>query len=323
MVAQINTVEITVRNGRLVLDVETDLPEGSRLRLSLRGDRAENPVVRCDVLLFVATPTERQALRSVSVALGLRCDEVKGRFGSYLDLGYVSANYRVFAVETEMGALGAGGSAMKALLCPIETGARVIVAVGTAFGVERETQRFGDVLVATHVLAYDSVVVDTESDGALPRVRYSPRPVATSRLVRDLLRRYYEALPAVGELNHGVHFGALLSGSAQIRCRAYRDHLRAKFDKRLATLDRERRRRDEAFAERVVGGEMEGVGLLAMPTEEEQMSWSIVKGISDFADERHQAENEEHRRIASENAIRFVLRAFASAAPAEKEGGWR
>jgi adenosylhomocysteine nucleosidase len=299
----------TVRNGRLVLDVESDLGEGTQVLLH-RQAPARPAALYCDVLLFVATETEREALRQVAGRLELPVSDVSGRMSDYLDLGQVHPNYRVFAVETEMGALRTGGSATKGILCPFETSARHIVAVGMAFGVDRERQNLGDVLVASHVIPYDSVIVDTDKDGRLPTVRYhNTKPTPTNPAFRDLLRRYTDQNPS----GFQVHFGAMLSGSAQIRCRAYRDHLVAKLNKRLTDLHNEHRKKGRALAERVVGGEMEGVGLLAAPLMEGAVQWLIVKGISDFADEDHGGDSKSNRRLACENAIELVLKAIKSA----------
>lgn len=298
-----------VRDGRLVLDVETDLSEGTEVQL-VRPPSPQPAELRCDVLLFVTTPAEREALKQVATRKGLGTEEISGRFSNYIDLGQVGPQYRVFAVETEMGALQVGGSATKGLLCPVETGARYIIAVGTAFGIDPGSQHFGDVIVSTHVLPYDFVLVDTDSDGRLPRIRYDKvKPSSTNPALISLLQRYIEQTPPKFQ----VHFGAMLSGSAQIRCRVYRDHLVAKFNKKLTDLDKQAQKKGSTLAERVVGGEMEGVGLIATPPMEGLASWLIVKGISDFADEDHGNDNSPNRGPACENAIDLVLNTLASA----------
>ena len=296
-----------VRNGRLQLDVATDLPEGEEVPLvwSLPVSVEE---ARCDILLFVTTETEREAMREYTTGRPTR--NISGRYSDYVDLGWIHPLYRVFVVETEMGALQAGGSATKALLCTVETGARFIISVGTAFGIDRDRQEFGDVIVATHVLPYDSVIVDTDRDGRLPRIRYDrARPTPTNSALVSLLRRHVAGQPPSFE----VHFGAILSGNAQIRCAAYRDHLVAKFDKKLTDLDQQHRSKGRSLVERVVGGEMEGIGLITMPPANDETRWLVVKGISDFADEEHGNENRSNRRLACEHAIELVLGALASA----------
>ena len=57
----------------------------------------------------------------------------------------------------------------------------------------------------------------------------------------------------------------------------------------------------------IVGGEMEGVGLLAASTASDDPIWCVVKGISDFADKYRDAVIEANRPIACRNAAEFLL----------------
>ena len=61
-----------------------------------------------------------------------------------------------------------------------------------------------------------------------------------------------------------------------------------------------------------VGGEMEGVGLLAA-CEKSSPVWIVVKGISDFADDLRGEEIELMRPQACRNAARFVVSALQRA----------
>jgi adenosylhomocysteine nucleosidase len=63
----------------------------------------------------------------------------------------------------------------------------------------------------------------------------------------------------------------------------------------------------------IVGGEMEGIGLLSI-SPPEKPSWIVVKAISDFADEDRDAIIKETRPIACRRAAVFVLSALSKAA---------
>ncbi|MGO8673258.1 MAG: hypothetical protein ACLQVD_18100 [Capsulimonadaceae bacterium] len=91
-----------------------------------------------------------------------------------------------------------------------------------------------------------------------------------------------------------VSFGAILSGGARIHSAAYRDELVSGAP---------------AGGEPIIGGEMEGVGLLSVSPADIPI-WIVVKGISDFADERRDAVITRTRPIACGNAARFVLSAL-------------
>jgi nucleoside phosphorylase len=66
-----------------------------------------------------------------------------------------------------------------------------------------------------------------------------------------------------------VHIGAFLSGGARIHSGLFRDEL-------VTSVP--------AADDVIVGGEMEGVGLLSISPANDPV-WIVVKGISDFADE--------------------------------------
>lgn len=92
----------------------------------------------------------------------------------------------------------------------------------------------------------------------------------------------------------GVHVGTLLSGGARIFSSRFRDDL-------VGNVPPGR--------DRIVGGEMEGVGLLSVSPADKPL-WAVVKGISDFADEDRDGIIETTRQLACENAVRFVLSAL-------------
>jgi adenosylhomocysteine nucleosidase len=89
----------------------------------------------------------------------------------------------------------------------------------------------------------------------------------------------------------------MLSGAARIQSQRFRDEL-------VRSLP--------ADGDPIVGGEMEGVGLLAASLSSDDPIWCVVKGISDFADEGRDAAIEECRPIACRNAAAFVLAALTN-----------
>jgi len=100
-----------------------------------------------------------------------------------------------------------------------------------------------------------------------------------------------------GEHDYGVYLGAMLSGSARIHSGFYRNEL-------VESIP--------PGEDRIIGGEMEGFGLLAASSDWDNPIWCIVKGISDFADEHRDAIIQESRPIACRNAALFVLSALAN-----------
>jgi adenosylhomocysteine nucleosidase len=246
--------------------------------------------------------------------------EIPSRSVAITWLGKVG-NERVIAVRASgMGPLGRGGSADLALRFCLATGATAIVQVGMAFGIAPGVQKLGDVLVSSSLIPYDNRDIKPSLSGESSRLarmveplsrsaefltRWRPRGAAQypGRYLVDFTRaNRQQASPSLVALFQReytrtrfpfqVHFGALLSGAARIHARVFRNELV---------------RAIPAGDDPIVGGEMEGVGLLGAA---DKPIWCVVKGIVDFADENRDAVFEQYRPIACHNAADFVLSAL-------------
>jgi nucleoside phosphorylase len=249
---------------------------------------------RCDVLLFVATTSEKEKLEETAKSLGLSFRRVQGAYFRYYDLGQVGTYPRVLAVRTEMGPFSRGGSAARALMAVAETRATAMISLGMAFGVDRRRQKHGDVIVSRSLLTYDNRKISSGFWSS--RIDYSeskPFPA------KESLLHAFSMMAERDEWKSRVSFGPILTGGAKIHCAKYRDHL-------VKHLSRD--------GDLVIGGEMEGAGLLAA-SDPAEPSWIVVKGISDFADKRRDREVKQWRRNACENAARFVLTALREFEP--------
>jgi nucleoside phosphorylase len=87
----------------------------------------------------------------------------------------------------------------------------------------------------------------------------------------------------------------MLTGASHISCRAYRDHLAFRCLK----------------GEPVIGGEMEGAGLLSLSAKTEPR-WIVIKGIIDFADESRDKEYKNNRKMACRHWCPVKLSEFAN-----------
>ncbi len=188
-----------------------------------------------------------------------------------------------------MGPFSSAGSAAKALQWVGATRAKAIIGCGMAFGASPGRQKHGDVLVATALFPYDYRIVK-RGPADVPVADYSEVPTHPAcPLLLALFNRAARTPKWLGR----VHLGPFLSGAARIRCSAYRDELLGAFRGRGV----------------VVGGDMEGVGLLAA-SDDTGPRWAIVKAISDFADEARDEVIERTRPGACYNAVLFVLGAL-------------
>jgi len=178
----------------------------------------------CDVLLFIATPSERNALEQLAAELGLVTDwkaaaRHDSSLGEYFDLGSIGG-HRVLAVPTKMGALAAGGSAQQAVLFHAVTQARALISVGMAFGISRTQQQFGEVLVSRRVFPYDVREVRDSGPGYV-----SDHGKTASLKAHGGLVTMFERTSKRGQFPFRISFGTLLSGSARISSARFRDEL--------------------------------------------------------------------------------------------------
>jgi len=250
----------------------------------------------CDLLLFVATSSERKALKDLAQQFDVPMigKHVKG-VGSFKTMGSIGPN-RVNVFETEMGPFGYAGSAATAIRAMSVTGATGIVQLGMAFGAYPTIQSTGDVLVSSSIVAYDYLTMREVANGSPPYVAdyADPRnPTPRFDAKESLLNLFAMAADDPGG-NFRVHVGTFLSGGARIQSASYRDHL-------LRSVPSGNRP--------FVGGEMEGVGL---PPANVDPAWILVKGISDFADGADPDSLPIRRANACNNAAGFVLRALTT-----------
>jgi nucleoside phosphorylase len=295
------------------------------------AELSEDEQIQCDVLTLVTTTSERDELEQAATDANLPFQRKQhSRHGRYYSLGVLGHN-RVHAVRTQgMGPLGHGGSAAKAVLFKAATGATGLIQLGMAFGVDPSKQHKGDVLVSTSLIPYDNrdvvpaalpqevfpFTVDPGSGDKPPSAAMTraaaptalPNPAADPSAYRVDYQSRVRRCPASpsllsalrggfaqGGYDHGVFFGGMLSGGARIFSSIY---LRELIEGVPAGEDG------------IIGGDMEGVGLLASSPFDDPV-WVVVKGISDFADEaRHRQVDSAARAAACRNSARFVLDAL-------------
>jgi nucleoside phosphorylase len=250
----------------------------------------------------LAVPAEEEALLEVARDRGLQVERVRDpHLGEFHWLGVIG-NETVIAVRptkeggrVKMGPIGRLGSAAKGLRFQQATGARGIVQLGMAFGIDPQRQELGDVLVSSSLIPYDNRDVKSAPDGAGGYVvdysnasREPARPPLLQLFLREQTR---------GGHAFGIHIGAILSGAARISSTTFRDELRWGVP---------------SGDDPIVGGEMEGVGLLAASISRHDPIWCVVKGISDFADEDRDRVIGEARPRACRNAAQFLLSALVN-----------
>lgn len=262
-------------------------------------DRIERAVaLRADVLLVTVTSTETEELERAAMDLtGEKVKRLSGQAGRYRILGEIGGQ-RVSAIRLrEQGSYSPRGSAFTCYGARAETSATSLIGIGTAYGVDKISQQFGDVLVSTSLALYDEAAV---REGASPdsyeyHYEERARALASAGWI-DRFRMLQDDKWAPSN-TASFWFGTLLAGSTHIESEAFRNELV------------ERVQRIPSDYDPVVGGEMEAAGLAAVG-KSGSVEWIVVKGISDFATPASRAQIEETRVTAARNAARSVLRAL-------------
>jgi nucleoside phosphorylase len=269
-----------------------------------RAAEAQLPWPVCSLLLFVATSTEEEALKEQAAKLRLDCRKDPALTNHFRERGLRDEAWAFGTIGGEtvvaigcsrikgnpvMGPHGRLGSAAKGVRYLAATGAQGIIQVGMAFGITGGPQSLGDVLVSTSLIPYDKrdVKPSPREPGYFNDYGAVQVEPARSALVERCLRE-----KARTKFDFAVHVGAMLSGAARIHCAKFREEL-------YETAPHGN--------EPIVGGEMEGLGLLAAAVKADDPVWCVVKGICDFADERRGEDIKTGLTVAPRNAAHFVL----------------
>ena len=160
---------------------------------------------------------------------------------------------------------------------------QLLIAVGIAFGVNEKKQHFRDVLVSEKVLDYELARV--EPDGTFT---YRGTPQETSRELAErvaninLQRRGNAGWPT-------IRMGIMLSGAKLVDNEEYRNTIASLHSK-------------------VIGGEMEGSGILTACSRD-GVDMIVVKAICDWASHKDTPSKEEDQKKAAQSAA-IVARAI-------------
>jgi nucleoside phosphorylase len=232
-----------------------------------------------DVLLIVATDIEREAVLSAFEKSGH--EYIRKPIGVGSCWVYPSDNTSVALVQCRMGSGGPGGSMLTAMEAITALTPEAVIMPGIAFGVDRQKQHIGDVLLSTQILNYELRRMGTDKAGQLVEITRGSRPDASPRL----LDRFISA--RLARFGITVKEGLLLSGDKLVDNIDYREKLRS-------------------LAPEAIGGEMEGAGVYAA-AHRTGKEWILVKAICDYADGRKKHNKAARQKLAADAAANAVL----------------
>jgi nucleoside phosphorylase len=245
--------------------------------VSLAGD--------IDIILLTATDTEIEAV--------LRRLEPYPKWGAVLkgfigqETYYLGRFGSCFAAVTKcrMGSLDSGAATLAT-----DHGQRVwrpkaVIMVGIALGKDPTSQKIADVLVASQVISYEPQRV-----GATHVVSRGPITPANTTLLNRLENVPHWSFVRPDGSKCERYVGPLLSGEKLVDDPAFKAELFARYPQ-------------------AIGGDMEGVGLMAAAVRH-GLPWIVVKAICDWADGK---KHKKHQALAAASAASLVHHALSQA----------
>jgi nucleoside phosphorylase len=224
------------------------------------------------ILIVTADKIEAQAvLKTFSPGQPAKRQMIAGKI--YYDLGS-HGGAPVFMVQSEQGVATSGGALLTTSQAIQALRPQAIIMCGIAYGLRKNEQKLGDILVSKQLEYYDPQKVDRK----LGKIQRGDRATASERLLDRFRGAELEWTGAP------LHFGLILSGEKLVNDPTFRNE--------LLTIEPE-----------AIGGEMEGAGLYAA-AKAAGVDWILVKAIYDWADGK---KKENAQLLAADHAAQFVF----------------
>src|SRR5439155_18032292 len=133
-----------------------------------------------------------------------------------------------------------------------------VIMVGIAFGAAPQSQNIGDILVSEQIIEIEQVVSGPKGEPII--ISRGDKALASPRLIK----RFKDGALEWREANEAARgrFGQICSGEKLIQSQDLRDQL-------------------QSLGPRVIGGELEGVGLYTA-AQANKVDWILVKAIADW-----------------------------------------
>lgn len=229
------------------------------------------------LIVTVATPESKAVIEIFAQKTGKQIEYIKVNGNVYGSFGVIN-DFEVKHCISEMGSGGLGGSQEAVHKAIEDLSPEFVIMVGIAFGINKEKQSIGDVLVSRQLVTYELQRVG--KDEVTLR---GDKPHASPRL----LKRVKYADLNQEKKHYSVEIGQMLSGEKLIDNKKYKKDLV--------------RQLPEA-----IGGEMEGAGLY-VACHNKHVDWIVIKAICDWADGNKGVNKDENQKLAANNAASFLL----------------
>lgn len=243
---------------------------------------------RVDIILLTVNKHEQNELVALlENRLGGKLKSIQGESNEiYLDAGEINGQH-VFVARALIGSTASGASFDTVTNILSDLSPQLIIAVGIAWGAKNnEGQKIGDILISARLRDFQHHKVTP--DGVTPRGTID---AANGTLVKAFLQ-------SAEALEKKAHEGLMIS---------------------IETLFDDEEHRDKILRSehgQVIGGEMEGSGLLMSLRKAtgRRIDWLVVKAICDWGFKKNESAElkEQNQRLAAKNAADLVVATIAS-----------
>lgn len=194
--------------------------------------------------------------------------------------------YGIVFVQSAMGAVGRTSSLITTVSAINNWNPKAIIMVGIAFGIDKNKQNIGDVIVSSHIIPYENARIGKT------KIFRSELPPASSLLLNRVKQIRDWEFPLSKTKNAKLYVGPLLTGEKLIDNKYFLKDLRTAF-------------------QNAVGGEMESAGIYAA-SDYKKIDWLIIKGICDFADGKKSINKSKNQNVAIKAAVSFTKKLLQS-----------
>lgn len=234
------------------------------------------------VLIITAAEVEWKALIRLAGLEGKNLSGYRrGVFGQvYLDLGF--QKFPVWGIRCGAGSTSPGASLTTALkaLTTLKPKPFAVIMPGIAFGLKRDKQNFGDILLSEQIRIYD-----LQKRIPLKAIPRGDRPHCSPFLLRHFQQCHTDWQVKVSNKPR-LYSGLIMSGEKLVND--------PNFVEELLSLEEE-----------AIGGEMEAVGIYSA-AQEEMTHWIVVKSICDWG----MGKVDDFQEAAALNSVDFVFHAL-------------
>ena len=195
----------------------------------------------------------------------------------YWNLGIVN-NCELTMIKTNMGSSGVSGSILSIKDAIDTLNPDFVIMVGIAFGLKKNKQTIGQILVSKELENYESAKI-TETK-LIQRGDKIPSGIT-------LYSRFDNSAFSYSGLGRPINFGFIISGDKLVDNKEFVEKLKISFPE-------------------AIGGEMEGTGLQSV-CHREGKEWILIKGICDWGYNKQGRFKELNQKVAIDNVCDYLL----------------